>query len=69
MIYAELQTRSFTFRIFGASEEHCQSLLKQAWEKHAAQTGSDPEYWNTLLDDINYLPIEDGAVYRDWHKL
>ncbi|MFK5950544.1 MAG: hypothetical protein QM500_17460 [Methylococcales bacterium] len=69
MIRGQLETRNFTFEAFGKNEDHVEALFRQAWEKHVAQSGGEPELIIELVADIHFVDISLGVVLRDKEPL
>lgn len=67
LFFGEVDTRHFTFHIFGKSEAEVRQLMMDAWERHSKDTGADPDHLQEC--DINILEFEVGKVYRDWREV
>ena len=65
IILAILETRHYEFHAVGTSEGHARAMLVEAWKTHAEETGADPTYIDEYIDDINYMSLIVGQVYRD----
>lgn len=64
MWIVELDTASFAFRAFGATEAEARQALQAGWRKHCRQTGADPDYCNPL-EDGNAFKVSPQCCYRD----
>lgn len=62
---ATFETPSWNFQAIGNSKDHCRTLLYQAWNIHCKQTGADPKYILEFDNDIFFIELGDGFVYRD----
>lgn len=64
-VMAEFETRHFTFRAFGATEDEARKLLARAWAVHAKNTGADPGYLKENEDGVNCTEVKLGVVLCD----
>lgn len=65
LVMGTFETPSYTFKAVGSSKQDCRNLLYQAWNKHCRQSGADPAYILEFDDDIYFLELKQGVVYRD----
>jgi len=64
MIYAELYTGNFTFRVFAEDYQEANDQMQKAWKKHAKEMGATYT-WEDLEDAVNVFWFRQGDVYRD----
>lgn len=62
MVIATLETRHFTFTALGETREEALHALRLGWAAHAEQTGARGKLDE---DDVSFLDIEPGQVFRD----
>lgn len=59
------ETSNYSFQVVAADEEQGRKALREAWRKHARQTGADPSYLLDFADDIHVVTVPLGTVLRD----
>jgi len=69
LVLGEFDTRNFSFRVVAPTRELCRVAMREAWVRHARQTGADTDYFNTDDDDMNFTDLRLGAVYRDGREI
>jgi hypothetical protein len=60
----QLETSNFSWLICGNSEEHVQSLMETAWNKHRHDTGARWE-WSDVEDSLYILKMQPGQVQKN----
>jgi len=66
---AQLETEHFTFEACGKTEFEARAVLERAWERHAAQTGAQPEYVRLHMEDVGVTRLEPGQCLRDGERI
>jgi hypothetical protein len=74
MIWAQLETRNFTFDAFGKTREEARNVLETACFAHAKQYRVDAQYFLDLINDddganVRWTEFEVGRAYRDSQEI
>ena len=67
LVFANLDTRHFTFTAFAKTKHEAERLMAQAWKIHAKATGA--ENWNEFSGGVQYFSVALGEAYRDGDRL
>ena len=65
LFIAELETRHFSFRAVGSSEDDARKTMKKAWRKHAKQYGPNVAPFSDYEDGVNVWEASLGTMLRD----